>query len=372
MVQNASYKSSSAHIKLMSQLFSTFPLRGLTSRNRIMVSPMCQYSSEDGFSNDWHLVHLGTRAVGGAGIVMSEAAAVSPEGRISYADLGIWKDEHIPNLKRITQFVEKHGAIPGIQLAHAGRKAGKNRPWEGNRTLSAEEGGWEVVAPSPVSFGEGYSVPKTLSNHDIEKVKEDFQSAAKRALQAGFKIAEIHAAHGYLLHEFCSPLSNKRTDEYGGSFENRIRLLLEVTEIIRDTWPVEYPLFVRISGSDWVDDEPSWRIDDSVKLARELKQRGVDLIDVSSAGNSPKQKIKAGAGYQVPFAEQVKKEAQIATGAVGFITSAHQAETILRTGQADLIVMARELLRNPYFPLHAAKELHDDIEWPNQYKRAKS
>ncbi len=355
----------------MSQLFSKLPLRSLTSRNRIMVSPMCQYSSEDGFSTDWHLVHLGTRAVGGAGIVMSEATAVSPEGRISYADLGIWKDEHIPNLKRITQFVEEHGAIPAIQLAHAGRKAGKNRPWEGNRTLSTEEGGWEVVAPSAISFGDGYPVPKELSKNDIEKVKENFRTAAKRALQAGFKIAEIHAAHGYLFHEFCSPLSNKRTDEYGGSFENRIRLLLEVTDIVRDVWSDKYPLFVRISGSDWVDDEPSWTIEDSVKLARELKQRGVDLIDVSSAGNSPKQKIIAGAGYQVPFAEQVKREADIATGAVGFITTAQQAETILRTGQADLIIMARELLRNPYFPLNTAKELHDNIEWPNQYKRAK-
>ncbi|SMO78726.1 NADPH dehydrogenase NamA [Gracilimonas mengyeensis] len=355
----------------MSKLFSEVALRSLTSRNRIMVSPMCQYSSEDGFATNWHLVHLGSRAVGGAGIVMSEATAVSPEGRISYADLGIWKDEHLPKLKQITEFVKDQGAIPAIQLAHAGRKASKNKPWEGNEYITPEKEGWDIVAPSAIPFKEDAPVPKEMEKHDIEKVIEDFVAAAKRALKAGFEIAEIHAAHGYLLHEFCSPVSNDRSDKYGGSFENRIRLVLEVTEAVREVWPAELPLFVRISATDWLPERESWTIEDSVNLSKELKKRGVDLIDVSSGGLVPEQKVDGGPGFQMPFAEQIKREAEIATGAVGIITQAQQAETILRTEQADLIIMAREFLRDPYFPLHAADNLRDNIEWPNQYKRAK-
>lgn len=355
----------------MSKLFSELALCSLTSRNRIMVSPMCQYSSKDGFATDWHLVHLGSRAVGGAGIVMSEATSVSVEGRISYADLGIWKDEHIPKLRQITKFIEGQGGIPAIQLAHAGRKASKNKPWEGNGYITPKEGGWDIVAPSAIPFYDEAPVPKEMETHDIEKVIEDFVAAAKRSLEAGFKIAEIHAAHGYLLHEFLSPVSNRRNDVYGGSFENRIRLLLEVTEAVREVWPAELPLFVRISATDWLPDRDSWTIEDSVSLSKALKTRGVDLIDVSSGGLVPEQQVDGGPGFQVPFAEQIKREADIATGAVGIITQAHQAETILRTNQADLILMAREFLRDPYFPLHSADKLRDDIEWPNQYKRAK-
>lgn len=356
----------------MNRLFDEFKLNNAVAKNRIMVSPMCQYSSEDGFATNWHLVHLGSRAVGGAGIVMTEAAAVSPEGRISYADLGIWKDEHITKLKEITEFITEQGSIPAIQLAHAGRKASKNRPWEGDQyLLPGSEKGWKVVAPSPLSFSEGDPIPHELTIKEIERVIKDFKDAALRSIDAGFKILELHAAHGYLAHEFLSPISNQRTDKYGGSFENRIRFLLELTKEVKSVLPKEFPVFVRISASDWIEDSDSWTIDQSVELCKELKKLGVDLIDVSSGGLSPDQKIKGGAGYQTQFATRIKEEANIPTGAVGLITTASQAEHILRSGQADLVIMAREFLRTPYFPLEAAKEVNGDIEWPKQYERAK-
>lgn len=353
----------------MSHLFSSLTIRGISFKNRIVVSPMCQYSSEDGFANDWHLVHLGSRAVGGAGLIITEATAVSPEGRISPNDLGIWKDEHIAYLKRITQFLEAHGAMPGMQLAHAGRKASKSQPWTHDHLVLPSEGGWKTVAPSSIAFDKDYDTPIELDKAGIEKVVADFKAAAIRAHKAGFKVIEIHGAHGYLINEFLSPLSNKRTDEYGGSFENRIRLLLEVVAAIRSVWPEEYPLFVRISSTDWTPD--GWQIEDSVALAKILKEKGVDLIDCSSGGVIPNVKIPAGPNYQVPFADAVRNQAGIATGTVGVIVAAEQAESILANGQADLIVMARELLRDPYFPIHAASELNEDIQWPVQYERAK-
>lgn len=357
----------------MAYLFQPLPLRSLTARNRIAVSPMCQYSSEDGFSNDWHLVHLGSRAVGGAGIVFTEATAVSPEGRISYADLGIWKDEHIEGLARITAFLRAQGALAGIQLAHAGRKASVARPWEGGRQIPGGEKSWETLGPSAIPFNEGDRPPRAATAEDLEKVKNDFRSAAQRALQAGFQIIEIHAAHGYLLHSFHSPVANHRNDAYGGAFENRIRLTLEVVATVREIWPEELPLFVRISATDWLPDRPSWTIDQSVELARELKKRGVDLLDASSGGLHPDQQIEVGAGYQTLFAARIRRESGIATGAVGMITSPAQAETIVRTGQADLVLLAREFLRTPYFPFQAAADLHDKtFEWPNQYVRAKN
>lgn len=356
----------------MSSLFQEIALRSITAKNRIVVSPMCQYSSEDGFSNDWHLVHLGTRAVGGAGIVFTEAAAVSPEGRISYADLGIWKDEHISGLKRITDFLKTQGAIPAIQIAHAGRKASRERPWDGGAQAPVGQHGWDILGPSAIPFEATERLPHTITSEAIHKIIADFIAAAQRALEAGFSILELHAAHGYLLHSFLSPVANQRTDEYGGSFDNRIRLLLDIIKAVRKTWPDHLPLFVRISADDWLPDRDSWTIDDSIKLAKIIKPLGVDLIDVSSAGMHPDQQIQIGAGYQVPFAERIKKEAAIQTGAVGMITSAEQAETILSTGQADLIFMARALLREPYFPLVAAKTLHaHEVKWPNQYERAK-
>lgn len=356
----------------MSFLFQDLKLRSLTARNRIVVSPMCQYSSEDGFATDWHLVHLGTRAVGGAGIVFTEATAVAPEGRISYADLGIWKDEQIEGLQRITRFLKTQGAIPAIQLAHAGRKASRMTPWEGGGAIEDQDVAWQPIGPSAIPFHAHEPAPHAVGLSDIQQLKADFRQAAKRALQAGFQIVEIHAAHGYLLHSFLSPVSNQRTDEYGGSFENRTRLLLEISADLRNVWPEELPLFVRISADDWMPDRASWTIEDSVRLAHQLKEVGVDVIDTSSAGVHPEQKIKVGAGYQLSFAERIKKEADIMTGAVGMITSAEQAETIIRSGQADLIFIARELLRNPYFPYQAAKIVHEkDFQWPNQYVRAK-
>lgn len=333
------------------------------------MSPMCMYSSEDGFANDFHLTHLGSRALGGVGLIITEATAISPEGRISPDDLGIWKEEHIPELKKITSFIKAHGSVPGIQLAHAGRKASTSSPWKGHRVLTPDEGGWQTVAPSPIPFREGEPAPIALDQEGIEKVKNDFREAARRSLEAGFQVIEIHAAHGYLLHEFYSPLSNHRTDRYGGSFENRIRLLLEVTEEIQKVWPEDLPLFVRISATDWVPE--GWNEDDSVRLAKILKEKGVDLMDCSSAANIPHVKIPVAPGYQVPFAEKIRKEAGIKTGAVGLITSAQQAEDILQKGQADLIILGRQLLREPYFALHAAQELGADIKWPNQYERAK-
>lgn len=353
----------------MSHLFSPLQLRSITLRNRIAVSPMCEYSSEDGFANDWHLVHLGSRAVGGAGLVFTEATAVSPEGRISIQDLGIWKDEHIPMLQKITTFIEAQGAVPGIQLAHAGRKASTLRPWDGNGILPAADGGWQVMAPSAIPFNEVYPMPEALTETGIRKVLDDFKSAAGRALSAGFKVIELHGAHGYLLHNFLSPLSNHRTDEYGGVFENRIRIMLQTVEAIREVWPEKYPLLVRLSVTDWAED--GWNPEESVKLAAILKTKGVDLVDCSSGGLAAHQQIKAGPLYQTPFAEKIRKEAGIATGAVGMITTATEAESIIAEGRADLVIMARQLLREPYFPLHAAHELGADVKWPVQYERAK-
>ncbi len=353
----------------MSHLFTPLKIRDIEFRNRIVVSPMCEYSSEDGFANDWHLVHLGSRAVGGAALVLTEATAVSPEGRISSFDLGIWKDEHIDMLQRIVNFVHQQGAVAGMQLAHAGRKASVTQPWNGDRLIPVSEGGWIPVAPSAIPFSSGHAIPIELDKEGIDKVINDFKHAAARVLKAGFKVIEIHAAHGYLINEFLSSLSNKRTDNYGGSFENRIRFLLEVVAAIRSEWPEKYPLFVRISASDWV--ENGWKIEDSVALANILKDKGIDLIDCSSGGIIPGVKIPAAPNYQVPFAEAVKKESGIFTGAVGIIVKADQAESILANAQADMIVMARELLRDPYFPIHAAKELNYDIKWPVQYERAK-
>ncbi len=353
----------------MSHLFSPLQLRGVVFRNRITVSPMCEYSSTDGFANDWHLVHLGSRAVGGAGLVITEATAVSPEGRISVQDLGIWKDEHIPMLERITAFIAAQGAVPGIQLAHAGRKASTLRPWDGNGTLPAADGGWEVVAPSAIPFNDVFPLPVALTETGIRKVKDDFKAAAIRAEKAGFKVIEIHAAHGYLLHNFLSPLSNQRTDEYGGSFENRIRLLVETIEAVRGVWPEQYPLLLRISATDWA--EGGWNPEESVKLAAIVKGKGVDLVDCSSGGLAAHQQIKIGPLYQTPFAEKIRKEADIPTGAVGMITTAAEAESIIAEGRADMVLLAREMLRDPYFPLHAAHELNADIKWPVQYERAK-
>jgi 2,4-dienoyl-CoA reductase-like NADH-dependent reductase (Old Yellow Enzyme family) len=330
---------------------------------------MCEYSRDDGFGNDWLLVHLGTRAVGGAGLVFTEAAAVTAEGRISPWDLGIWKDEHVEFLKRIVSFIHKHDAVAGIQLAHAGRKASVDAPWRGNKVLSDDEGGWDTVAPSGIPFKEGDRMPHELSKDEIRKVVDEFANAATRAGKCGFKVVEIHAAHGYLINEFFSPVSNLRHDEYGGSFENRVRIVLEIIEAIQKVWPYSYPLFVRISASEWSD--RGWTVDDSVKLARLLKQKGIDLMDCSSGGNVYKAKIELGPMYQVPFAEKVKKESGIMTGAVGLITTAQQCEEILQEGKADMIFLARQLLRDPYFPLRAAKELGADVKWPDQYLRAK-
>lgn len=353
----------------MSSLFSPLTIRNITFKNRIAVSPMCQYSSADGFANDWHLVHLGSRAVGGAALVIAEATAISPEGRITPDDLGIWKDDHVPYLKRIASFIEANDAVPGIQLAHAGRKASHHSPWKGAHALAEHEGAWPTLAPSAIAYKAGEPVPRMMTKEDIEKVIANFRTAAKRALEAGFKVIELHAAHGYLLNSFLSPLSNQRTDEYGGSFANRVRLLVQVVEEVRSVWPVHYPLFVRISATDWMD--TGWNENDSVALARLLKEKGVDLIDCSTGGNVSGAKIPVGHGYQVRFAETVKKQAGIMTGAVGMITGAQQAESIIGSQQADIVLIARELLRDPYFPLHAAKELNADVKWPVQYERAK-
>jgi len=354
---------------LMAQLFQPLQIRGIKLKNRIVVSPMCEYSSVDGFANDWHFVHLGSRAVGGAGLVITEAAAISPEGRITHDDLGIWKDEHIPFLKHITDFITAQDSIPGIQLAHAGRKASHNSPWKGSKSLTLAEGGWAALAPSAIAYKDGESLPIEMSVTDIQKVISDFRTSTERCLKAGFKVIEIHAAHGYLLNEFLSPLSNIRKDEYGGSFENRIRLLIEVVNAVRESWDDNLPLFVRISATDWVDG--GWSEDDSVELAKILKSNGVDVIDCSSGGNSSLQKIPVGPLYQVTFAQKIKAMTGILTAAVGLITTAEQSENILVENQADLVVLARQLLRDPYFPLHAAKELGTDIPWPVQYERAK-
>jgi 2,4-dienoyl-CoA reductase-like NADH-dependent reductase (Old Yellow Enzyme family) len=352
----------------MSKLFSPLTIKNITLKNRIVMSPMCQYTSVDGFANDWHLVHLGTRAVGGTGLIISEATAVSPEGRISPGDLGLWKDEHISGLSRITEFIHGQGAIAGIQLAHAGRKASCALPGEGGKQLDEKHGGWQTVGPDNNPFYTGDRAPEALNKEGIGKVVSDFKAAALRARIAGFKVIEIHSAHGYLLHEFLSPLSNHRSDEYGGSFENRIRILQEVTLAVKSVWPEENPLFVRISATDWI--EGGWTIEESVKLAYALKEMGVDLVDCSSGGNVPNAKIPFGPDYQVPFSEEIRKTG-IMTGTVGLITTYNQAETILRNNKADLVLFARELLRNPYFALSAAREASEDIPWPAQYLRSK-
>jgi 2,4-dienoyl-CoA reductase-like NADH-dependent reductase (Old Yellow Enzyme family) len=350
-------------------LFTPFELRSLMLRNRIVVSPMCQYSSTDGFANNWHLVHLGSRAVGGAALVIAEATAVSPEGRISPHDLGIWSDAHIESLIPITRFIEEQGAVAGIQLAHAGRKASVDAPWRGGKTLDESEGGWRpIFAPSAEAFSSRTPVPIALSKDEILRIIEDFRNAARRALAAGFHVIELHGAHGYLLHEFLSPLSNKRTDEYGESFENRMRLTIQVVDAVRSVWPSELPLLVRLSATDWVDG--GWDIEQSVKLSRVLKNHGVDLIDTSTGGNVAGATIPLGPGYQVEFAERIRRDADISTGAVGLITEPHQAEEIVASGKADVVVLARQLLRDPYWPLRAAKVLGVQIAWPSQYQRA--
>ena len=352
----------------MTTLFSPLRLRGLALRNRIAVSPMCQYSSVDGLASDWHLVHLGARAVGGAALVIAEATAVVPEGRISPQDLGIWSDAHVDGLARCARFVAEQGAAAGIQLAHAGRKASTAPPWEGGVVVPAGLGGWQTVAPSAVPFRDGDPVPTALDARGIADVIRAFADAAARARAAGFQVVEVHAAHGYLLHEFLSPLSNRRDDAYGGSFENRVRLTLEVIEAVRAVWPDDWPLLVRISATDWA--EEGWDVEQSVALARLLRERGVDLVDCSSGGLVPRVRIPVAPGYQVAFAERVRREAGIASGAVGLITDAEHANAIVRDGQADLVLLARQLLRDPYWPLRAARQLGASIEWPKQYLRA--
>jgi 2,4-dienoyl-CoA reductase-like NADH-dependent reductase (Old Yellow Enzyme family) len=330
---------------------------------------MCQYSSDDGFATDWHLVHLGTRAIGGAALVFTEATAVTPEGRISPQDLGVWKDEHVEPLARVVRFVQQQGAFAGMQLAHAGRKASTLRPWEGNGAAPESAGGWRrVLAPSPLPFSPDYPQPLGMDPGDITGVVRAFAAAARRACAAGFRVLEVHAAHGYLLHQFLSPLSNQRSDDYGGSFENRTRLVREVVAAVRDAWPQDLPLFVRISATDWV--EGGWDLEQSVELARVFQTQGVDLVDCSSGGTVPTAKVPVGPGYQTPFAQRIRRETGILTGAVGLITEAVQAEHIIRNGQADLVILAREMLRDPYWPLRAARELGRPMSWPVQYLRA--
>ncbi len=369
-IYNMTQMNQPAELAEPSHLFTPLTLRDVTFRNRIAVSPMCQYSSEDGFANDWHFVHLGSRAVGGAGLVISEAAAVEARGRISPQDLGIYKDEHIEPLRRINRFMHEHGSVAGVQLAHAGRKASTRRPWERDKSaLVAEaEGGWRPVGASSLAFAQDYATPTELSEDDIASVVRAFGEATKRALAAEFQVIELHAAHGYLLHEFVSPLSNQRTDRYGGGFENRTRIVREVVEEVRRHWPERLPLFVRFSATDWI--TGGWDVPQSVELAKMLKPLGVDLVDCSSGGNVPKAPIPVGPGYQTAFAHTLRREAGIATGAVGMITSPHQADHIIRTGQADLVLLARELLRDPYWPARAAKELGQDVPAPVQYARS--
>jgi 2,4-dienoyl-CoA reductase-like NADH-dependent reductase (Old Yellow Enzyme family) len=352
----------------VTDLLSPLALRGVTLRSRIGVSPMCQYSSEDGFATDWHLVHLGSRAVGGAALVLTEAAAVSPAGRISPFDLGLWKDEHVEGLARIARFVSAHGAAPGVQLAHAGRKASTGRPWEGGRPVPPAAGGWRPVAPSAIPFAEGSPVPEALDEAGIAAVVADFARAARRAAGAGFEVVEVHGAHGYLLHEFLSPVSNRRRDRYGGSLENRARLPLEVVRAVRAAWPDRLPLLFRVSATDWV--EGGWTPDETVALARWLREAGVDLVDTSSGGTDPKAAVPAGPGYQTSFAERIRREAGVPTAAVGMITSPAQADHVVRTGQADLVLLARGMLRNPYWALTAARELGVAGPVPKQYLRA--
>lgn len=348
-------------------LFAPLSLRSVTLRNRIAVSPMCQYSARDGLANDWHLVHLGSRAVGGAGLVVVEATAVEARGRISPGDLGLWNDAQVEPLARVVRFVEEQGAATCVQLAHAGRKASVHAPWEGGKPVAPQDGGWVTVGPSPIAF-QGYPAPEALDEAGIRGVVEGFVAGARRARAAGFRAIEIHAAHGYLLHQFLSPLSNHRTDRWGGSFENRTRLAREVVRAVRAVWPEELPLLVRISATDWV--EGGWEADQSVELCRALKDLGVDLVDVSTGGNVMA-RIAAGPGYQTAFAERIRREAGIATGTVGMIESPAQADHVVRSGQADVVFIAREFLRDPHFPLRAARELGQEGPWPKQYERAK-
>jgi len=352
----------------MSHLFDPLPLRSLTLQNRIVVSPMCQYSSVDGFSNDWHFVHLGTRAVGGAALVMTEAAAVTADGRISPNDLGIYDDRHVDGLARCVRFIQSQKTLAGMQIAHAGRKASTARPWEDGCAVAREGGGWEPVGPGAEPFADNYPTPRAATAAEIAAIVDAFSAAARRALAAGFDIVELHAAHGYLIHEFLSPLVNTRTDAYGGSYDNRVRLCLEIVDAVRAAWPERLPMFVRISATDWK--EGGWDLEQAVELARRLRARGVDLVDCSSAGAVHDQQIVLGPGYQVPFAERIRRDAGVMTGAVGLITTPEQADAIVSRGQADVVLLARELLRDPYWPLHAADALGHRTPWPPQYLRA--
>ncbi|HET9111664.1 MAG TPA: NADH:flavin oxidoreductase/NADH oxidase [Ktedonobacterales bacterium] len=356
-------------------LFDSLPLRGVTARNRVMISPMCQYSCDDrsGRATDWHLVHLGSFATGGAGIVTVEATAVEARGRISPYDVGLWNDDQIEPLARAARFMRGHGSVPAIQLAHAGRKASVDRPWTGGKPVEPGEIGWQVVGPSPIPFNTGYQTPEPLTTEGVHEVVAAFARAAERALAAGFELIELHAAHGYLLHQFLSPASNQRDDEYGGSLENRMRLPLEVARAVRAVWPERLPLFVRVSGTDWLDEDttrPSWTLDQTVELARRLKDEGVDVIDCSSGGNEAHAHVPVGPGYQTPLAERVRREAGIATVAVGLISDPHQADQIIRSGQADLVALARAALRNPHWPLEAAVALRQPAPVLPQYERA--
>ncbi|RDI99835.1 NADH:flavin oxidoreductase/NADH oxidase [Dyella solisilvae] len=350
------------------KLFTPFAQRSLSLRNRLVIAPMCQYSAVDGMPNEWHHVHLGSRAVGGAGLVIVEATAISAEGRISAGDVGLWNDAQRTAWQPITRFVTEQGAIAGVQLAHAGRKASVLPPWEGGHPLTAEKGAWQTVAPSAIPFDAHWHVPQALDAAGIAEVVADFRAAAVRALEAGFQLVELHAAHGYLLHQFLSPLSNQRTDQYGGSFENRTRLVREVATAVREVWPEQLPLWLRISATDWA--EGGWDVEQSVQLAREIKTLGVDLIDVSSGGLTPHVKIPVAPGYQVPFASRIRHEAGVATGAVGLITESTHAARIIEEGCADVVLIARESLRDPYFPRRAAQELGVSIDAPMQYQRA--
>jgi 2,4-dienoyl-CoA reductase-like NADH-dependent reductase (Old Yellow Enzyme family) len=354
----------------MAHLFDPLTLRSVTLANRILVSPMCQYSSVDGFANDWHFVHLGSRAVGGPALVFTEASAVTPDGRISPQDLGIFDDGHVAGLARIVRFIHGQTALAGVQIAHAGRKASTARPWDGGGTVAPADGGWQAVGPTSEPFASSYPTPRALALSEIPAIVDAFRAAARRALDAGFDIVEIHGAHGYLIHEFLSPLVNTRTDAYGGSYDRRVRLCLEIVEAVRSVWPDRLPLFVRLSCTDWK--EGGWDLEQTVELARRLRDRGVDLVDCSSGGAVHDQKIAVGPGYQVPFAERVKRDAGVATGAVGLITEPAQAEAIVNGGQADCVLLARELLRDPYWPLRAARELGHLAPWPAQYVRAAS
>ncbi len=348
-------------------LLSRLKIRGVTLRHRIVMSPMCQYSAEEGMADDWHLVHLGSRAVGGAALVIVEATAVTRDWRISPCDVGIWSDEHVEPLARIARFVERQGAVAGIQLAHAGRKASCEPPWKGGAYIEPSQGGWTVVGPSPIPFKEDGPVPAPLDETGIDGIVDAFEAAARRALTAGFRVLEIHAAHGYLLHEFLSPLSNHREDHYGGSLENRMRLLLRVAERLRGLMPEELPLFVRISATDWSESGRGWDVEQSVELAKRLKDLGVDVIDVSSGGTLPTARIPLAKGYQVPFARRIREEAGILTGAVGLITEPQHADEIITGGDADLVFLARELLREPYWALKAQHALGEEPAWPTPY-----